>query len=180
MLQLAPGYTMNSLNDGLVPNETTIKLRVGNRYQTWYNDNDSKRLTGHPIYRFKIEGRESKDLADIQVDNALDSIKMVPNPYYGYSQYESSQFSNVVKVTNLPAKCTVTIYSMDGKFIRQYTRNEQYGTYQQITPALEWDLKNSKGIPVASGVYLVHVKSDLGERTLKWFGIARQFDPSGL
>ncbi|MEO6039483.1 MAG: hypothetical protein ABIQ93_13805, partial [Saprospiraceae bacterium] len=154
MLQLAPGYNMNSLNEGLIPNETTIKLRVGNRYQNWYNDNDNKKLTGHPVYRFKIEGREAKQLAAEQIDNSLDSIKMVPNPYYGYSQYESSQFSNIVKITNLPAKCTVTIYSLDGKFIRQYQRDEQYGTYQQITPALEWDLKNSKGIPVASGVYL--------------------------
>lgn len=180
MLQLAPGYKMNSLNEGLIPNETTIKLRVGNRYQTWYQDSNDKKLTGHPVYRFKIEGREAKPLAGLQIENALDSIKMVPNPYYGYSQYESSQFSNIVKVTNLPAKCTVTIYSLDGKFIRQYNRDEQSGTYQQISPALEWDLKNSKGIPVASGVYLVNVRSDLGERTLKWFGIARQFDPSGL
>ena len=181
MLQLATGYRMNPLNDGLIPNETTIKLRVGNRYQTWYQDNNNKKLTGHPVYRFKIEGREAKPLVDVQIENALDSIKMVPNPYYGYSQYESSQFSNTVKITNLPAKCTVTIYSMDGKFIRLYNRDEQYGTYQQITPDLEWDLKNNKGIPVASGVYLVNVQSpDLGERTLKWFGIARQFDPSGL
>lgn len=180
MLQLAPGARMLSLNDGLIPNETTVKLRVGNRYQTWYQDSNEKKPTGHPVYRFKIENREAKPLALLQIENALDSIKMVPNPYYGYSQYESSQFSNTVKITNLPAKCTITIYSLDGKFIRQYNRDEQHGTYQQITPALEWDLKNNKGIPVASGVYLVHVQSDLGERTLKWFGIARQFDPSGL
>jgi len=181
MLQLAPGARMNSLNEGLIPNETTIKLRVGNRYQPWYEDGNSKKLTGHPVYRFKIEGREAKPLESAQVESALDSIKMVPNPYYGYSQYESSQFSNIVKITNLPSKCRVTIYSLDGKFIRQYNRDEQYGTYQQITPALEWDLKNGKGIPVASGVYLVNVQADgLGERTLKWFGIAREFDPSGL
>ncbi|MEO6760590.1 MAG: hypothetical protein ABIO24_14110, partial [Saprospiraceae bacterium] len=143
MLQLAPGYRMNTLNDGLIPNETTFKLRVGNKYQTWYEDGNGKKLTGHPVYRFKIEGREAKQLVDVQIDNALDSIKMVPNPYYGYSQYESSQFSNIVKITNLPAKCTITIYSLDGKFIRQYQRDEQYGAYQQISPALEWDLKNN-------------------------------------
>ncbi|HMX41444.1 MAG TPA: hypothetical protein PKD78_14005, partial [Saprospiraceae bacterium] len=108
-------------------------------------------------------------------------IKVVPNPYYGYSQYEINQFSNIVKITNLPAKCKVTIYSMDGKFIRQYNRDEVYRPYNQITPALEWDLKNSKGIPVASGVYLIQVQApELGERTIKWFGIARQFDPTGL
>ena len=106
---------------------------------------------------------------------------MVPNPYYGFSQYETSQFSNVIKITNLPAKCTVTIYSLDGKFIRQYRRDEVYAPYKQITPDLEWDLKNNKGIPVASGVYLMQIQAPgLGERTIKWFCISRQFDPSGL
>jgi hypothetical protein len=53
--------------------------------------------------------------------------------------------------------------------------------YDQISPALEWDLKNNKGIPVASGVYLIQVQApNLGERTIKWFGISRKFDPSGL
>jgi hypothetical protein len=81
---------------------------------------------------------------------------------------------------------------LDGKFIRQYKRDE-VGTYippsrpsagintTQVSPALEWDLKNNKGIPVASGVYLIHVDAEgLGERVIKWFGVARKFDPSGL
>jgi len=181
MIQLATGYKMKSLNEGLIPNDTRIKLRVDNAYQTWYNDDDANKKTGHPKYLFKIQGREPSALTEVAVENALDSVKMVPNPYYGFSEYESSQFSNTVKITNLPGKCTVTIYSLDGKFIRQYIRDEVYMPYQQISPAIEWDLKNNRGIPVASGVYLVHVKApDMGERTLKWFGIGRQYDPSGL
>ena len=181
MVQLAPSYTMKSLNEGLIPNDTRFKLRVDNAYQTWYNNDDSNKKTGHPKYLFKIEGREPTALSEVAIVNALDSVKMVPNPYYGFSEYESSQFANTVKITNLPGKCTVTIYSLDGKFIRQYIRDEVYMPYQQISPAIEWDLKNTKGIPVASGVYLVHVKApDMGERTLKWFGIARKYDPSGL
>ena len=181
MLQLAPGFKMKSLNEGLIPNDTRIKLRVDNAYQTWYNDNDNNRKTGHPKYLFKIEGREPSALTQLAIDNALDSVKMVPNPYYGFSEYESSQFTNTVKITNLPGKCKVTIYSLDGKFIRQYNRDEVYMPYDQISPAIEWDLKNSKGIPVASGVYMVHINAPgMGERTLKWFGIGRQYDPSGL
>lgn len=181
MIQLATGYKMKSLNEGLIPNDTRIKLRVDNAYQTWYNDDDANKKTGHPKYLFKIQGREPSALTEVAVENALDSVKMVPNPYYGFSEYESSQFSNTVKITNLPGKCTVTIYSLDGKFIRQYIRDEAYMPYQQISPAIEWDLKNNRGIPIASGVYLVHVKApDMGERTLKWFGIGRQYDPSGL
>lgn len=181
MIQMGTGYRMNSIDEGLIPNDAVIKLRVDNPYQTWYQDDNSGQKTGHPVYQIKIENRQALDLQGIQIANALDSVKVVPNPYYGFSQYETSQFTNTVKITNLPGICTVTIYSLDGKFIRQYQRNEVYQSYQQISPALEWDMKNSKGIPVASGVYLIQVQAPgMGERTLKWFGIGRQFDPSGL
>jgi hypothetical protein len=180
MLQTAPGYTMRPLAQGLIPNDVRIKLRVDNKYATSFNSATGQN-NAHPRYRFKINGKQSQPLSNIQVENALDSIKAVPNPYYGFSQYETSQFTNTIKITNLPAKCTVTIYSLDGKFIRQYIRNEEYSAYNQISPAVEWDLKNSKGIPVASGVYLFHVNAPgMGERTVKWFGVGRQFDPSGL
>ena len=178
-----------SYQEGLIPNEVAIKLRVNSPYKV-----STEAGTGvhqnYPAYQFKIEGKAAVNLAETQYDEALKAIKAVPNPYYGFSSYEVSQFTNIVKITNLPAKCVVTIYSLDGKFIRQYNRDEigiipegsnRAINQQQISPALEWDLKNSKGIPIASGVYLIHVDAgDLGERTIKWFGINRKFDPSGL
>ncbi|MFT7452784.1 MAG: hypothetical protein ACI9VN_003520, partial [Patescibacteria group bacterium] len=147
---------------------------------------------GNPSYLFNTRGLGPTEVtSDEEKDTALDAISVVPNPYYGFSDYETDQFSNIVKITNLPAKATITIYSLEGKFIRQYVRDEQEMSTvgesnpsvrnRQYLPDLEWDLKNNAGIPVASGVYLIHVSADgLGERTLKWFGVARQFDPSGL
>lgn len=180
MVLTAPGFEMKSLKDGLIPNDVRVKIRVDNPYQTWYAGTDNKK-TGHPRYQFKINGRQPQALDAVQVENALDSIKVTPNPYYAYSAYEVSQFNNVVKITNLPAKCTVTIYSLDGKFIRQYKRDLEYQPYKQFLPDVEWDLKNAKGIPIASGVYLINIEAPgMGTRTVKWFGIARQFDPSGL
>ncbi len=181
MVTLQQGYAMKSLKDGLIPSDLRIKIRVDNPYQTWFDDANGGQKTGHPKYRFKIEGRETQPLDQVQVENALDSIKVTPNPYYGYSAYEVSQFQNIVKITNLPAKCTVDIFSLDGKFIRHYDRNETYTPYNQFLPDIEWDMKNAKGIPVASGVYLMNINAEgLGSRTIKWFGVARQFDPSGL
>jgi hypothetical protein len=183
MLTANANFPLRSYAEGIIPagNDAIVKLRVDNPYQTWFDANNNNKKTGHPRYRFTINGKERSDLSSIQIENALDSVKVVPNPYYGFSKYETSQYSNTVKITNLPNKCTVTIYSLDGKFIRQYNRDEVYQPYQQTSPAIEWDLKNQKGIPVASGVYLIHFKApDMGERTVKWFGIARQFDPSGL
>jgi hypothetical protein len=42
---------------------------------------------------------------------------------------------------------------------------------------LEWDLKNTKAIPISSGVYLIHIKADgLCEKVVKWFGVLRPTD----
>jgi len=182
-----PGGVMNSYADGLIPSDVIAKIRVTNPYQVKTGTGE---FNGYPTYRFTLEGKQALALDDIATETSLQSINIVPNPYYGFSEYEDSQFETVVKISNLPAQCTVSIYSLDGKFIRTYERNEvgqipgspnRAIERAQITPDLEWELKNFKGIPIASGVYLNHVSAPgYGERTLKWFGVNRQFDPSGL
>ena len=177
---------LGSGNTGLIPNDITFRLRVDNPYQTSIGDGSNNR---HPAYRFSFNGAEKSALTtQAEFDEELDQIRMVPNPYYGYSIYETSQFTNTVKITNLPAECDINIFSLDGRFIRRYQRNETPGepngvgaATRQINPDLEWDLKNSSGITVASGTYLIHVNAPgKGERVLKFFAVLRQFDPSGL
>ncbi len=187
---LLPGTKLLSYNEGLIPNDLRVSLRVDNPYNV-VEIPASDEYKGYPTYEFEFKDVSPTELTDSLTDVALDAIGVVPNPYYGYSAYEVSQYSNVVKITNLPAKCNVKIFSLDGKFIREYRRDEVGESQQdrtnapinrtQYAPDIEWDLKNSKGIPIASGVYLIHVDADgLGERVIKWFGIAREFDPSGL
>jgi hypothetical protein len=102
--------------------------------------------------------------------NALDLINVVPNPYYAYSGYEVNQFDNRVKFTNLPEKCEIQIYTVSGTLIRKFTKDSPQ-TY------LDWDLKNQAGIPVASGLYIIHVNVEgVGEKILKWFGVMRPID----
>lgn len=172
---------------GLIPTDVTVKLRVTSPYRV---DVGTGVRSGHPTYQFEIKGKESTALTSEEVETALDMINVVPNPYYGFSDYDSNNFNNTIKITNLPAKCVVTIYSLDGKFIRSFNRDEQYMTPSgsnrglqsaQYNPDIEWDLKNSQNIPVAGGVYLIHVEAEgLGERVIKWFGTNRQFDATGL
>ena len=185
---LAAGTELNSYAEGLIPNDLVVKLRVDNPFDIaeGVGANNS-----YPTYQFTIAGKGARDVEGVEEkENALDNVNIVPNPYYGFSPYETSQFATTVKITNLPAECLVTVYTLDGKFIRQYNRAEVGQSpvggnraieQTQINPDLEWDLRNNKGIPVASGIYLIHIDSpDYGERVLKWFGIARQYDPSGL
>ncbi|RME99549.1 MAG: hypothetical protein D6772_07565 [Bacteroidetes bacterium] len=187
LVVLPPGVNMKSYDEGLIPEDLIVKLRVTNPYQVEVGTNE---FNGYPSYRFKLESKQAQPLDEPAIAEALQQINVVPNPYYGFSEYENTQFDNIVKITNLPAVCTVTIYTLDGKFIRKYERNELGNIpdspnraieRDQINPDLRWDMKNFRQIPIASGVYLIHVEAPgLGERTLKWFGVNRQFDPSGL
>ena len=185
-MALPTGAKMLPYSQGLIPNDCTVSLRVDNPYGIHRTTTN-----GHPRYHFRVSGKTAKPLNEIAIGNSLDSIKMVPNPYYGYSNYETNYATSVVKITNLPAKCTVAIYSLDGKFIRKFDRDEMPQAdparpnspipARQFLPDIEWDMKNTHGSAVGSGVYLVHINApSLGERTLKWFGIGREFDPSGL
>ena len=185
---LTAGTELLSYEDGLIPNDVRLKLRVNNDFD--YAEGIPEVSDDYPTYQFTIESNAATELSAAEADNSLDRIQIVPNPYYGFSAYENSALDNRVKITNLPNTATVTIYSLDGKFIRQYDRDitptELRGSsrpfgQRQTVPSLDWDLRNFRGIPVASGVYLVHVAvPGVGERTLKWFGVQREFDPSGL
>ena len=74
----------------------------------------------------------------------------MPNPYYAYSNYEFDKLENVVKIVNLPDICTVNIYTVSGTLV---------GSYNKDSPvtSIDWDLKNYAGIPISSGVYLIHI-----------------------
>ena len=87
------------------------------------------------------------------------------------SKYETSKLDNRVKITNLPEECTVSIYNLSGTLVRQYQR-----TNDPVT-ALDWDLKNQKNVPIAGGVYIIHVDvPGIGQKILKWFGVMRPVD----
>jgi hypothetical protein len=183
------GTKFLSYKDGLIPNDVTVTMRVNNPYAP----TKGKGTNGnHPAYKFSLTGKQAAPLTtQSQIDSSLNFINVVPNPYYGFSAYEINEFATTIKMTNLPPQCKVSIYTLDGKFIRQFNRDEKpivypeilmYGNRsKQITPDLEWDLKNDKNIPVSSGVYLINVDAGaLGQRVLKFFAVNRQFDPSRL
>ncbi len=196
MSMMQPGQEILPYADGAIPVDLTFKLRVAtpynveNRFELGLEfaclvDDDTL-----PVYEFEISGKESQALDEDQTESALDMINAVPNPYFAFSAYENGQFDNTVKITNVPDEAVVTIYSLDGKFIKKFNRDENIDQRSganpgvintQTNPDIVWDLENAAGIPIASGVYLIHVSAPgLGERTIKWFGIHRQFDPAGL
>ena len=114
------------------------------------------------------------------IDSLLAGINVVPNPYYSYSEYETtSQLETKVRIVNLPTGeengvkqgCIIRIYTLDGTLVRTL------GPTPVNATTIDWDLHNQTGIPIAGGMYLIHVSvPGIGERVIKWFGTMRPVD----
>jgi hypothetical protein len=140
-----------------------------------------------PMYEFNTSDIYTM-IADAQTaKNAMDYIRIVPNPYYGQSKYEKSRLENKVRITNLPGTCTIKIFTMNGTLVRTLKRDvagqeDEFFTNDGFTqskrsPYMDWDLKNQYGVPVASGLYIFHIDAPgVGEKILKWFGVMRPLD----
>jgi len=197
---LAPGQS-------LLSSDVSVIINVGKPYRQGYSPAYSAGIpnatdtvyvdtaiaqtnNNYPKYTFNLStsGIATHTGDQDAAVEALDLIKVVPNPYYAYSAYEANAFDNRVKITNLPEKCTILIYNLSGTLIRKYEKGEEItnhaphgydGEIEEPTHdgALDWDLKNMVGIPISSGVYIVHVEvPGVGEKIVKWFGIMRPID----
>lgn len=175
---------VRTLEDKWLSCDAKIKIRVSRPYlrysSRWYDDvNQAPNATqnnGYPMYEFTTKNLAPTKVAENteNVQNLLDDINIVPNPYYGFSQYEGTALENYVRIVNLPEKCTISIYTVNGTLIRTLTKGNS-DSYVQ------WDLKNHANIPIAGGVYIIHVKADgYGERTLRFFCAMRPTDLNGF
>jgi len=189
------GIPLSNPDADWLSTELKLKIRVSRPYERFYaripldtiypgmDIND-----GYPMYEFSTEGLATTYDEPTVIDSHLDIINVVPNPYYAFSTYENNALDKRVKITNIPKKCTITIFDVSGVKIRQFKVDVggvapvKFGQdinkqdYMQETTSIEWDLNNFAGVPVSGGVYYIHVKSPVGERVIKWFCIQRTPD----
>jgi hypothetical protein len=153
--------------------DATMRIRVTKPYDSAWGANwhsATPQNNNYPMYSFSTGGMNVETNNATAAQNALNLINIVPNPYYGYSSYESDKLDTRVRITNLPPTCTITIFALNGTLIQVINKQNPL-TYQ------DWNLQNQFNVPIASGMYLVHIAvPNVGERTLKWFGVMRPLD----
>lgn len=183
---LNKGFELLSLEDGLIPNDVKIQINVERPYELFETAETFEVGTNNtfPRYQFSTDGLAPTINNTEVAQNALDNIRVVPNPYYAYSAYEVSPNSNVVKITNLPDECTISIFTMDGKLVKRYNRAVgtngnsessrqelslgQVAGVTNLNNSQDWNLKNHKDISVASGTYLIYINAPgIGETVVK-------------
>lgn len=179
MPTLNPGFKLLPLKDGIIPTEARLRFRVTRPYSYYVpkgvDTNAVGSNKGFPWYTFNTDNLKAKALSDAgnntNLQSLLDRINAVPNPYYAYSGYEANRLDTRVRIVNLPRKATISIFSLDGSLIRRLEKDDPNTSY------IDWDTRNAKGLPIASGMYLIHVKADgIGETILRWFGAMRPVD----
>lgn len=158
-----------------IPCDVRIRIRVGKPYQRfWSARNQGPAIpvnNNYPCYGFSTAGIAVSTQNSMAAEGSLALINVVPNPYYAYSAYEAGEQQMAVRITNLPQKCSITIYSMQGKKIREILKDD-------ALPYYEWDLTNQNQVQIAGGIYLICVDIEgVGQSVVKWFGAMR---PGGV
>ncbi len=112
-------------------------------------------------YTFSTKGFEPKTLSTADAaKRAAELVNVFPNPYYGRNKEETDPVNRFVTFTHLPETAKIRIFTLAGKLVKVI--DHQGGQFEQ------WDLRNDAGIPVASGIYIVHIEMGaLGQKVLK-------------
>ncbi len=111
----------------------------------------------------------------IAMGTAVTKVQVYPNPYKisDVSRYVdqgiedpdgsgNTQFDRRIKFANLPGKCVIRIFTLDGDLVKQI----DYDPAIDPTGVIYWDLISRNTQAVVSGIYIYSVDSDSGHHEL--------------
>jgi hypothetical protein len=124
------------------------------------------KIAQNTVYEFSTEGVKLNERSAGQ--DRLAKINVFPNPYFGASRREQNLRQTIVTFNNLPQRCRIKIYTLNGDFVRKIERDNPNTSLE------DWNLRNFANIPVASGMYLVHIETEFGSKVLKLAVVARE------
>lgn len=143
-----------------------------------------------PEDRFEFVPQVSSSYDNTLAKSSLKDIRVVPNPYYATSTYDTDQFNRRVKFFGLHDSCTIRIFTVAGDLVRTLEHDatsdndageDAGGNNVEQTTSLEgWDLKNENGFWVASGVYIAHIEVPGVGNTFVKFAVIQGTEELGI
>ena len=114
-------------------------------------------------FQFKLKAvHQNNDSAKVQ----MNKIAVVPNPYVGAASWEPpNQFragrgERRIFFVNLPAQCTIRIYTVRGSLVQTLIHSATADNGQE-----PWNLVSKDGMDISFGMYIFHVDAPLiGEK----------------
>lgn len=99
------------------------------------------------------------------------NVKVVPNPYLIHNEWQQSSLIRRLKFINLPSECVIRIFNLNGELVKTIVHKETFAGSTVVGDAGGdewWDLLSENRQLVASGVYIFHVDSKVGEQVGKF------------
>jgi hypothetical protein len=146
---------------GLIANVPASTITVSPNFVNSAND----------VFTFTAPSAPTYNASTAKAD--VTQINVFPNPYYGFNRAETSKSTRFVTFNHMPPKAEVRIFNLAGALVRALVKDDP-------TQYFTWDLNNTGGLPVASGVYIAYMTLkdasgvDLGTKTLKLVVIQEQ------
>ncbi|MFA6233078.1 MAG: T9SS type A sorting domain-containing protein, partial [Bacteroidota bacterium] len=143
----------------------TLQTATADQSQFPWKDGDIWRWTPNVAFDASDVFTFTTPKASYSADAAkedITSIQVFPNPYLGSNQQELNKYQRFVTFNHLPPLAKFRIFTVDGSLVRSFEKNDG-------SQLATWDLQNDNGLPVASGMYIIHIDMpDLGvEKVLK-------------
>ncbi|MDM7926878.1 MAG: hypothetical protein QUS35_12780 [bacterium] len=127
----------------------------GDRYRVSVNTP----LTENDSFVFSV--RPEVELNTARLASAMDSIKVVPNPYISTNLMETAVANKYlnqrrqIMFTHVPADCVIRVYTPSGVLVDRIDvdNGPEDGT-------VHWNLVSREGLEIAAGMYIYHVHSN--------------------
>jgi hypothetical protein len=96
-----------------------------------------------------------------QAQSELADIKVVPNPYLAYADWEHEAGVRKIEFIHLPDNATIRIYTLAGDLVVTLQNDDGDGS-------AAWNLHSVNEQGIAPGIYFYHVESPYGEKIGKF------------
>ena len=97
----------------------------------------------------------------------LSNIKVVPNPYIVWSGFEEYNYERIMRFTQLPEKCTITVFTITGEKVIKLEHDNP------LSGALEWNVRTVNNQEIAPGLYVFTVETPEGGKHIGKFAVIR-------
>jgi len=151
------GWNLDDVSDGTIDAPAELQMPETG---TIFRIETTKPNQPGDVFSVSTAGLGARDRTDAEARAAIDEIGITPNPYKGASSYEVSQLVDEVRFTNMPDQATIRVFAVNGSLVTTLRKNSSSAHFP-------WDLTTDDGLPVASGMYIIHVETEFGDKVLK-------------
>ena len=164
---LADYHSNTNMGWGIKFDKTSTSFEPGNIFRVGFVN---PIFPGEDVYTIDAAGASTT--SGEALESQVELVNVFPNPYFGQNPEERNQLNRFIYFTNFGVgKATVRIFTISGDQIRVLEKT--IASENSSDRRLQWDLRNSFNIPVASGMYVAHLSiedangNSLGEKVMK-------------